>query len=85
MQTLVGRKLWIIALLPGYAFGLCAFAVVRFDFCHPLSFLSVFCCTCSLCLYLQDWKGFAQLRGGLNPGLIGGASLPARKLPMVRG
>ena len=49
---LMGRKLWFIALLPGYAFGLCAFAVVRFDFCHPLSFLSfsavlaVYACTC---------------------------------------
>ena len=56
-----------------------------FRFLPPALLSVVFCCTCSLCLYLQDWKGFAQLRGGLNPGLTDGASLPARKLPMVRG
>ena len=53
--------------------------------CGAFRFLSPALLSVCFLLYLQDWKGFAQLRGGLNPGLIGGASLPARKLPMVRG
>ena len=43
LRTIVGGKEVVdYSVTTWLCFGLCAFTVVRFDFCHPLSFLSVF-------------------------------------------